>query len=517
MVISRFLLLLMVLASVLVQEKVQAKTTKNLFTTYNITVPFNISQPILPVNILKNAGVELVVIGVDEQQSRWLAIYAFNPQKNQYTLIEKHVIPDKYFGYDISEMPETENDALQYLYFIARDEVVRFKSQYQSHELKPVFVLKQKINSMYLVDHADFLAPRDFIRDINDDGLDDIVLQDFETLNLWLSNCCGQLHQQTLPLKAFTSLRDNQVTFKQQKLYFSDFNLDQKTDIAWVKQGQIEYFEQLPNGEFSRQGRTVLLNEVIYGLNWWDIREADGDNLDQSKLAHHVVEEIKDVNGDGIVDVVVRFSKSSGVLERSNDYEFYFGQNSHQPSGSPLLFLKEASTIISADGTLTDLTIVDINKDNRFEVLLSSFELSITNIIGALISGSIDQEVLLYSLDPQDNFGKKPAITKEVELSFSLSNGRSGSPVVLLSDVNGDGLQDILLSDDDDMLKLYLGKTGKRLFAKKAIKQDIALPQDGVNVQQYDMNFDGKQDFVMHYGRLDDERLLNQFTLLITN
>jgi hypothetical protein len=500
-----------------------AKTTKDLFSLNHIKVPFNISQPILPVNMLNNSGVELVVIGIDDDQQRWLAIYAFNEAKNQYTLFEKHIIPNKYFGYDSSEANkeiEPKND-LQQLYFIARDEVVVFNSNPSNKQQGGVFVKEKAINSMYLVEQADFLAPRDFIRDINDDGKDDIVLQDFESLNLWLSNCCGHYHQQKIPLKAFVSLRNNQVSFKQHQLYFADFNFDKKTDIAWVKQGKLEFFQQLANGEFSLQGHYLPLNKTIYGLNWWDIREADGDNLDQSKLAHRVVEKIEDINGDGMVDIVVRFTQSSGVLDRTNDYEFYFGKKNNLTSKPTLSYEQQASTVIKAEGTLTDLTIVDINNDNRFEVLLSSFELSITNIIGALISGSIDQDVLLFSLDQQGQFGKKPVTEKEVELSFSLSNGRSGSPVVILSDVNGDGLQDLLLSDDADTLKLYQGKSrgkaGKRLFAKKPIKQEIDLPQDGDNVKKYDLNFDGKQDFVMHYGRLDDATLINTFTLLIAN
>ena len=68
------------------------------------------------------------------------------------------------------------------------------------------------------------------------------------------------------------------------------------------------------------------------------------------------------------------------------------------------------------------------------------------------------------------NYESKPNISKEVELNFSLSSGQSGSAVVKLADINGDGLKELILSNDDDELRIYLGKTGNKSFAKKKHK-----------------------------------------------
>lgn len=519
-----FVLLTFIIKSMLFAliSNVQASSNSPIFSVYNIETPFTISQPIIAANLIDNSVDELLAIGVDDKKQTWLAIYVYDEKLKTHQLYAKNIIPRKYFAYDLSDFDKADKNKLRSLYFLAKDEVVIFKviPPIKNSEGVNRFEVKQKVNSMYLVSSSDFINQKDFIKDINQDGLDDIYLPHFEQMNLWLSQPCTQLHYQFLPLTSFIEHDNSKVTFNQRTLFFSDFNFDTKTDIAWIKQGSIEYFSQTANGLFSDVSRTIPLNNSIYGLNWWNIREPDGDNLDQSKLAHRMVEQIKDVNGDGIVDMVVRYTQSSGVLDRSNDYEFYFGQNSNANEINKITFPDQANTVIQAEGTLTGLNIIDINNDDKFEVMLSSFELSLSNIIGALISGGIDQNVLLFSLNAQDSFEDKPITSKEVELSFSLSNGRSGQPIVQLADINGDGLQDLMLSDDDDTLKVYIGtngKKGKRKFAKRALKQELLLAKDGQYMQNHDINLDGKQDFIMSYTRLDEGMQLNNFTVLIAN
>ena len=497
----------------------QVFSKESIFSIYNIETPFVISQPIIAVNLIENSANELLAIGIDDNEINWLAIYVFDQEFKKYQLYTKHMIPKKYFAYDISDYLKKDKNKLRSLYFLAKDEVVMFAPLPPTNDKSPSnpFVLKQKVNSMYLVNTADFINAKDFIKDLNQDGLDDIYLPHFEKMNLWLSQSSNELHYQFLPLTTFIEHDTSKITFNQRTLFFADFNFDAKLDIAWIKQGGIEYFAQTLSGFFEESSKTIPLNTNIYGVNWWDIREADGENLDQSQLAHRMVEQIKDVNGDGIVDMVVRYTQSAGVLDRTNDYEFYFGKSHMIKDITNIHFSEVPNTVIQAEGTLTGLNIIDINNDNKFEVMLSSFELSLSNIIGALISGGIDQNVLLFSLNTEDKFEDKPITRKEVELSFSLSKGRSGQPIVQLADINGDGLEDLMLSHDDDTLKIYLGQKGKRKFAKKSLKQDLLLAKNGQHLQNHDINLDGKQDFIMSYSRLDEKKLLNTFTVLIAN
>lgn len=512
--------LLITVSSLTFANTAKLAGTKLTFEHYKISAPFKVSLPIIAVDIISNAKYpadELVLIGNDEQNQTWLAVYVLDAQKNDFVLFDKLPLPKQYFAFDVSE-----NN--QGLYFLAKTEVASLHYNddlHQKNESTSGLFLQQKqiISSIFLQDTPSFVAKKDFIQDVNKDGLDDIILPDFEHTNLWLAVKDNQDNQdnqdnfyQHLPIKTRVEINRSGVSFNPLTLFLADLNLDGQQDIAWLSKGQINYFNQLAQGKFSAEQETLNINNEINGLNWWQIRESDGENLDQSELSHRVIEEIKDINGDGLVDLGVRFTKSSGVFERVNDYEFYLG---FRNKNGQLEFPKIANTVIKAEGTLTGLKIVDVNNDGKFEVLLSSFELSISNIIGVLLSGGIDQNVLLFALNEDDVYSSDSIIDKEVELSFSLTSGQSGEAIVLLTDVNGDELQDLVLSSGEEKLNIFLGQKSARLFNRKASKYKLQLPKDGALFEHYDINHDGKQDFIMRYGRLDDESMANQVTILM--
>ena len=484
------------------------------FEYYHITAPFKVSLPVIALDIIANENTpvdELVVIGQDKAKQTWLAVYVFQEKTNNFLLLDKMVLADEYFAFDVSENSEN-------LYFLSKNKVVSLE---YNDNLPKVDGLpsglylqhKQDVDSIFLLNESNFITKKDFIQDINNDDLDDIILPDFEQTNLWFaSENTPAYSYQSLALTPYTQMIRKSVNFEPTTLFFNDLTLDERQDIAWISQGNINYFSQTEEGKFSTQQQKISLADSIYGLNWWQIRESDGESPDQSNLTHRVVEQIKDINGDGLVDVIVRFTQSAGVLDRSNDYEFYLGYlNQHRQ----LAFPKTPNTVIKSEGTLTGLKIIDVNKDNKFEVLLSSFELSVSNIIGALLSGGIDQNVLLFALNGDNSYNEDALMSKEVELSFSLTSGQSGQAIVLLSDVNGDALQDLILSLGEDKLAIYLGQNNSRLFNRKASKHKILLPKNGELFDHHDLNQDGKEDFIMRYGRLDDERMANKITILM--
>jgi hypothetical protein len=559
----------LILLTFLCAFNTNAAKKKKLFDVYEVEAPFTITQPILALNLFEEEKVlglektetnskELVVMGVDENSSSWMAVYAIDEVNQQYLLVDMLPIDKKFFAYDLSDeqnyftaldkkpADKISTEKVQKLYFLSHDEVVSYqpgldKEIVQNDKMlvkeccidtleksRSSFKLEQKVQSIYLMKSSSYLSRKNFIRDINQDGVDDIVLDDFQAINLWAGQEFvspeKEREQQSLRLSPRVSLNRGGVTFTPKSIYYGDFNFDQRLDVAWIEKGVLMYFAQQLDGNFSTRETNITINEGIHGIRWWDMKTAEGEGLDQSSLVHRVVEDIKDVNGDGILDMIVQYTQSSGVLDRTNNYEFYFGRKELISSTDKvekeiysIQFPTIADTIIRADGTLTGLSVIDINQDNRYEVLLSSFELSVGNVIGALLSGGIDQNVLLFALNKDNVFTEKPIAEKEVELSFSLSKGQSGSPVIILEDINADGLHDLILSDGDE-LKIYKGlkKKSKRRFAKTALKQSLPIPKEGSNVLSYDLNNDQKNDFVISYNRLDEVGKQNKFSVVIT-
>ena len=495
---------LAILISVIPVESYAARSQKINFNDMTIESPYRLTQSVIAADFLADEGKELLTLSVDDDKNRWLIIYAFDTQSNKYEIKDKAIIPKHFHSFDIGEAKQTlAQGKLQQIYFISSNELFVYKSG--------AFTQLAKSNSIYLKDEADYLQRSDFIHDLNNDAFDDVIVTDFSETLFLIGSDKGKFVKQLLPIKPRVRINSKGASYTPVKLYFSDVNFDDKIDVAQVGDGEVYIYHQLESGQFSSVPVNIKINEKISGYDWRTKQDDSGEQLDQSNLEYRMLEELRDLNADGITDMVVRYTKASGVLDRVNDYEIYLGKKEQ----NQLVFPTTANSVIRADGTLTGLEFVDIDNDEIFEVLLAGFDIGLTQIIGALVAGSIDQDVYVFKMNQAGNYESKPNISKEVKLNFSLSSGQSGSAVVKLADVNGDGLKELILSNDDDELRIYLGLSGKKSFAKKSITYNTQLPGDGGLVTVNDLNNDGKDDFLMKFSSLDGEDSKKKFKVLL--
>lgn len=490
----------------LTQPVFAKKKTPLRFKEHLITAPFKLTHSLMAIDLLPATGKEIVTFSVDDLDNRWLMVYSYHEQSDSYEEVDRQQLPKNLYSFDITK--PTDNK-LQSLYFLSSDSLYRYNGSQSIPNNR--FAIIKEISSFSLGKDDQYLAKGEFLIDLNNDGLDDIYLPDFTRVHIHTANIDGTFQSQSLPIKPQIELSDRWAKYTQTKLYFSDVNFDQRTDIFIVGEGEFKYFLQNDDHSFEQQSKIQPLNKLISNVDWWNKRSADGEELDQSNLVYKKVEQFKDINNDGIIDMVVRYTQSSGVLDRANDYEIYLGANKQ----GLLTYTDKPNSTIKADGTLTGFNFVDINNDNKYEVILSGFDIGISQIIGALMSSSIDQDVYLFTMDEKDNFDPDRNISKEVELSFSISSGTSGSPVVELADINGDGLKDLLLSQGESKLRVYMGTHKKRLFVRRAEKHKMVIPKQGDMFSTQDINGDGKEDILIKYGREDDKKLERIFKILL--
>jgi hypothetical protein len=479
----------------------QIATSKITFDQSQITTDFKITHKVKSANLLNLNNNQLLLFGEDKANNRILAIYELLVEEQQYSEVVRKIIPKHFLAFDLLKTKQhhkliflTQNKLIEY---------VAFNNQFKT---------LKTINTLYLQETADFLIDKDFINDINGDQLDDISLADFNHIHLLLQQANGSFNHQKLPVKPKVELSDNQASFTQTPFHLADMNRDNKKDIVIVKDKKLQIYSQLSTGNFDLTPFDLNLSVNIHALNWWEIKESDGNNMDQSNLAHRTVFDIKDINNDGLTDLIVLFNQTEGVLDRKNNYEVYLGQNNQ----GKLDYKQSPDSTITAEGTIAKFEFVDINNDKQLEVLVSSLDIGISQIIGALLSGSIDQDVYIFTLDQNGRYIEDPALSKEVDLNFSLSSGRSDDPVIKLADFNGDGLEDLLFSGGEERLLTYQASNKKRMFHKRSVKHKILLPKNGKLISTIDLDQDGKQDIVIGYGRQDDEKLNNRLVLLFS-
>ncbi|MEW6998055.1 FG-GAP repeat domain-containing protein [Colwelliaceae bacterium BS250] len=467
------------------------------FSHFQIQAPFNISQEPIRADLLPNRGKEIIVLGESEDSLK-LALYAFDDVTNTYKLHLQQTIPEHFLGYDLSD----ENDINeQALYFLTSDNVLRFNPQINANTATDGhFESILAIDSMYINQNVTYLQQLDFVDDLNSDGYDDIILADFRSLNVYLHSGTGSYLAQKLPIIPTVEIFDARVSYTERSYYLIDMTQDGKKDIVIADNGSLLLFAQTKQNKFSKIATTIKVNKDIRGVNWWDARGADGRNLDQSDLQYRTVSHIEDINNDDLPDMVVSYTKSSGVLDKSNDYEIYLGALKN----SVLTYSDKANSTVKGEGTFSGLEFVDVNNDNNQEIMVSSFDISVSQIIGALLTGSVDQDVLIFTLDADHNYQQK--VSEQVQLKFSLSSGKSGSPVVKLADLDGDGSKELILSGEENSLKIYPGNTDGSLVQGDHQTLDIRLPKNGYLISNDDLDLDGKDEILIRYASEDGEK-----------
>ncbi len=479
---------------------VHARKKKQYFNQSEFEVDFNITHPVLTANFIGDEEKEILIIGEKENKDRVAVLYLYDSASNNYKLHVEKKLPDSAVAFDLF----TDKDGLENVLLLSSNELSIL--QFGSNQITPL----ADVSSLYIEPKPQFIASKKLVKDLNGDGLDDIYLSDFNNINILLQLPSGEFNKSTLPIKPVIDMSSRQVSFSETRIFNVDTNLDKLPDVLVVEENKLRIYEQSKNADFSSISNEINLPMQVSGLPWWTIKGADGESADQSNLEHRMLETIEDINGDDIVDLMVKQTKSSGVLDRQIWYEIHYGI----VENGLLTFNSEADTLVKAEGTLSGLELIDINNDGRKEILVSSFDIGVSQIIGALLSGSIDQDVYIFSLDKNDKFNSEPLFSEEVDLNFSLSSGSTGQPVIMAVDLNGDGLKELMLSAGEKRLSIYLGEDNAELFKSRKKRHKLVLPQDGSMLVAVDLNNDDKQEIIVRYGKQDEQELRNKIVIL---
>jgi hypothetical protein len=514
----------------------QAKKRIQFFSEVEFEVDFNITQPLLTGKFLPKLGKQILLIGervrVENNQKsdkrdqvvdaslvtkksnnigrkstpkkyNIAAVFSYNSEKQRYEKFIEMEIPLKTIGYDLladfeglTKLIVLDMDGLSYLDF-------------ESSSL----VSLPETSSIFIESSPQFISNKKMVRDVNGDGLDDILVFDFRELHLFLQQQDGKFIENRLPINSAVEMGRNSISYSAPQIFNFDTNFDKLRDLAIVNNGTLQVFEQTMSGSFEKTNRTIELPKNVSARAWWAKKGADGQSLDQSNLVHWMVDSVQDLNGDDVADLMIKKTKSSGALDRKNTYEIYFGES----RDGRLSFSTGISTHIATDGAVSGLKIYDVNDDGKMEILVSSLEIGVSQIIGALMSGSIDQDVNIYSLNDKQQFGRDPIFSEEVDLTFSVSSGQSGQPVILSTDLNGDGKKELLLSIGEKKLGIYLAGKHNKLLSHRPKKHRIQLPQDGSMITTADLNGDSKQEILVRYGKQDKPRFRNKVVVLSVN
>lgn len=450
------------------------------------------SQTVLTAFLDNPVNASLIIVTVDRSNQRNLGLYElagglYKPQAEIRHKLRSDVILMDVGRIGTQEVlvTFTRNKVWQYdPYTARRRELISISSIYGS----PVFGSIPKM---------------DLFRDLNGDGLDDFIIPDFNGFQVFIQNVDGGFNDPVnvyAPPLVEMSYNNNFPWYQPRQSFLSDITLDGRKDLTFWVDNRFSVYRQARDGSFNADPLRIN-SSVKFDYDGLERMNLAMQDEDQSNNSAKALFQISDFDGDGIPDLVTLSMRSKGVFKKTTTYEFHKGEaGSDRVEFSPVPISR-----IESNGIQFEMEEQDFNNDGQTDLMISTVKLGIGKILAALITGSIDIDLNFYQME-DGIYPSKPNLKREITATFSLSSGDVFIPSVLIGDVDGDKVLDLLVQEGANKLKIYLGGKDGRLFAKRSVNIEVSMPNEPDLVELADLNSDGKKDIVMRHQAAGEPR-----------
>jgi Bacterial Ig-like domain (group 3)/FG-GAP-like repeat len=301
--------------------------------------------------------------------------------------------------------------------------------------------------------------------DVNNDGLPDLVnIQSNGTLNVLLNPGAGKLDSMTVSFSDSSALNSNTQIFG---VVAADINGDGYKDLLALDGNNVDVFLNQKNGTFAS---VVQYSIPFTGSYYYPALRNGGIAMG-------------DVNGDGVMDMVV-LATDPNYPTTFIESLTYLGKG----DGTFIAPKSEATSNISGNIYMNcgQLRLADMDKDGKLDLVF--------------LLGGIDESFNYVSFvsvlkgDGTGNFAALPiAAPATGAVVAGVGNGSFGG--LEISDIDGDGIPDVLFSLSLDSVYLASGKGDGTLGAANAVITGLANPPV---VNFADVNGDGNIDTVAY-------------------
>ena len=470
-------------------------------------------QTVLTGSLLESDYAELAVVNVEENGNRHLHIY---------TLSE---------GAWVSEFDAMLSPEVLFVDVVnigGRDRLITYE-QGRLNWFDPESATEHaliEITTNYKATKDGSIPSIDISRDVNSDGLDDLIVPDID--GFWMAT---QLRDGsfTNPIKLGPpdpfldeiALDDNRsyrevgitpltVHWYLSRLHQMDYDQDGRIDLVFWNADHFDVYRQDARGMFSTEADAFTVDIPFDTDGAYSIAfDFKGENMFslifgfRKNTKRRVLHTFQDLNGDNVADLMIHSLEGRSLGKQRSLYEVHFGT----PTPDGIVFAEEVSMTIRPRGTAGGLQpwgyssqwFQDLDGDGKTDILFKDVKTGLTGMSRAMVGKSIAIDLECYRT-ADSTHPDKPTTRRKIRPDLDIfETDRVFFPVVLLGDVNGDGRADLLVGENWEELHVFLGVPGPELFARKPKKVAVAMPNDERNARLVDLNKDNKQDLLIHY------------------
>lgn len=485
----------------------------DLFDTYQITTAPAAHQTVLVGSFVDDAGPQLAEISVGSDAERRLRLYGFDGA--DWTSDTEMALPSDLHYVAVAQIA-------------GRDRLVAFRDGGLLW-LDPITATENPIAEFT----TSFSAPDDagvpeldVVRDLNGDGRDDFLVPDLDGFWVVLQEPDGSFRdpmklgpeEPFLDAKAYgdpRTYREVGVTAQNMPWYLNrvrqlDFDRDGRDDLVFWDTDHFLVYRQDPSGTFPTSAGTFSTDvpfdfDGVYGLAF-QFGDASVPALllgFTGRVEHRILHGVRDLNADGVGDLVILSLAGRSPLRLRGRYEVHFGR----PTADGTAFGPQADTVVAAPGKSGGLQpwgyaaqyFLDFDGDGAMDTAMAAVNTSLFGMFRAMVGNSISMELSLYRLQ-DGRYPAKPDATRRLGSPFAPLDRRGPLfPTVLVGDVNGDHRLDLLVGDRWDQLSVFLAQPGTDPYAAQAVRVPVAIPADERNARLVDLDHDAKQDVLIQH------------------
>ena len=482
------------------------------FEQYEVVIGAAERQTVLTGFLRGGAVAELAVVSIDENGDRRLRIYAFG-DSTWVPLLGAALRPEVLFV-DVANIDGC-------------DRLIAYESG-RLNWFDPESATEREL----VAAASNFNPPRrgeiphvDVTRDVNGDERDDLVVPEVDGFSVFVQMSDGAFAD---PVKIGPATDMSRIygadgyrydPWSQSRVHEVDYNRDGRCDLVFWNADHFAVHLQDERGLFASVAETFTTDVAF-----------DSDNfslLATGDMTGRVLHSLADLNGDGVADLVVFSLEGGSIASKRSIYEVHLGTPT---ADGGIAFAPEVGATFQSDGSIQlGMDRRDFDRDGQTELLFTTIEVEyLESSLWKKFKGFMGDDIWLnlefYRMEG-GRYPDTPNATRRIALDGVPSHKEPGwvpldivlrgatherrktqkswprafNSTLLLGDVTGDGLSDLLIGDHPRIMDLLVGVPRPDLFARQPQDVAIALPNDEEYTWLVDLNKDGKQDILMHH------------------